>query len=290
MKKETNWITIPEEALHTPAASSGKPKKNSAPVTNKLFWGAGFIIVVIAVFAMIAPTQFNSLLRGSLFDTTGLPEDEVGKPMGLTNLVPSESEEEAEIDSESSSEGDEVSQPEPVVQPEEDAVTISVEPISGPEDVEVKPVAEEETPGDELIQELKEQIEQLQAQREQQDKDLQDLAKIVQSQSVYPSAPTSITSTTAIGQPSAQSGFRQNPYTVTITPEEMLRQNMARGGQYAQQPPAYTQPIAYQQTYQESIPQTDRTPDTGPSEVMIIAFLLTFVSLIGWKLIRLSIA
>ncbi|MCK5608177.1 hypothetical protein KAR91_40220, partial [Candidatus Pacearchaeota archaeon] len=66
-KKQTNWITIPEETVHTPVSN----KKGEPPVKNKLFWGASFVVLIVVTFALLAPSQFNELLRGSLFDAPG---------------------------------------------------------------------------------------------------------------------------------------------------------------------------------------------------------------------------
>ena len=69
-KKTTNWITIPDEKLHTPADSAAK-KKGPEHAINKWFWGIAFVVVIVITFALLAPSQFNQLLRGSLFDAPG---------------------------------------------------------------------------------------------------------------------------------------------------------------------------------------------------------------------------
>ena len=135
-----------------------------------------------------------------------------------------------------------------------------------------------------LIADLQKQINDLQQQREQ---DLEAL-KAAQT-NLYPSATTGVTATTQIGQPQAvQPGFRANPYKVTITPQQMLQQNTGIVGQYAQQVPAYqaTGYQAYQQpTYQATV-TSKATPETGPSEILIITFSLTFLGLVSWKFVR----
>ncbi len=401
--KKTNWITIPEEKVHTPVSkTSGKKEKDSGGnMRNKLFWGIGFVVMAIAVFAVLAPTQFNTLLRGSLFDAEGVdtpvasPEDLLS-PNQQEGEDSEENEEEGGVsDEEMPAEADEEPPEEnyveePVVQPEEEAVDISVEPVSepeeeGPEDcgtdlscflphledcslakmayeseilekgfeadheitgsenddclmnvlyttvtipqmaqkeavcklekgtydedqfvtlyentdeflekcsgpaVEaleayLAGLAEEEGAQAELIDELNKQLEELQKQREEDIKAMEELAEAAEG--MKPAAPGTVPgvdTTAAIGQPSAvqQPGFRVNPHTVTTTPEAMLRQNQASGYQVAQAVP--------QPTAQVTTPEAVRTPDSGPSEVMFIAFLLTFVSLLGWKLLRLSL-
>ena len=151
---------------------------------------------------------------------------------------------------------------EPLVQPEEEPVAIAVEPISVPEEVE-EPEVEEPDVQAELIAELTKQIEGLQKQREEDMQALQDLTALVQEQEVArPAAPV-------------QPGFRANPYVVTITPEEVLRQNLAMGVQ-----PAVTPTPTYQ------VIPAEVTPETGPSEMMIIGFIITFLALLGWRFVR----
>lgn len=344
MKKSTNWITIPDETLHTPASKAGSAKKsavetkhaaykkkgkNSDLVTSKLFWGIGFVVMAVVVFAALAPNQFNELLRGNLFDAEGTGNP-ISSPSDL--LTPDGVAEESETDESddtAEAEGDAVETShgtsldeedegyvsEPVVQPEEDAVTITIDPIVEPEDVDVEIVdggepssddtaepsgdqpdtgladtvetvhepSQEEDPQAKLIEDLNQQLADLQKQREEDIKAMQELADVTKP-SAPEGVPPSITTTTNIGQPSAiQPGFRANTYTVTVTPEEMLRRNMSGGYQIAAQP-------VVQPAYQVSTPSAVQTPDTGPSEIMFIAFLLTFISLLGWKLIRLSLA
>lgn len=334
MKKSTNWITIPDETLHTPASKAkGKSKKQgkkSESVTNKLLWGIGFVVMAVIVFAVLSPSQFNDLLKGNLFDAEGVGSP-VSNPSDLLAPVDgAEGEDEGDLDgaegegegeedgAEGEGEGegeedgaeeegesededpveDEGYVSEPVVQPEEDAVTITIDPIVEPEDVDVEMVDGGEGEGEgeadaaedpqaKLVEELSKQLEQLQKQREEDIKAMQELADVTKP-SAPEGVPPSVGATSTLGQPPAvQPGFRSNTHTVTVTPEEMLRRNMAGGYQVAQQ--STTQPV-YQPAYQVSTPPAVQTPDTGPSEVMLIAFLLTFVSLLGWKLIRLSLA
>ncbi|MFC1734451.1 hypothetical protein ACFL6I_29485, partial [candidate division KSB1 bacterium] len=158
MKKQTNWITIPEETLHTPVSGAGQSQNLSRPVKNKWAWGIGFVVLVFAAFAALAPSQFSELLKGSLFDTTGSAEEgeesglfgapgsenPIGSPQDL--LAPSLGEEEPEPEPEEEPEpepeemieeepDDDLYETPPVVQPEEEAVSISIEPIvTGPVD------------------------------------------------------------------------------------------------------------------------------------------------------------
>ncbi len=142
-----------------------------------------------------------------------------------------------------------------------------------------------------LIEDLKNQIENLQGQREEDKKTLEDLAGALgQEETVHGAAgtstlPTSITSTATIGQPSAvQPGFRLNPYKVTLTPQQVLSQNTAAGVQFAQAASVNT----YQQAQAQSAPviTSGTTPETGPSEVLLLTFVATFLALLGWRFIR----
>ena len=110
--------------------------------------------------------------------------------------------------------------------------------------------------------------EELKAQKELQDQALQDLAQLVSEGEVRPAAPVGIETTTAIGLPPAvQPGFRVNTHVVSITPEEMLSQNLAEGVQVAIPTVA---PTPVQPTYQP-VP-AEKIPETGP-EAWVIAFI-----------------
>ena len=152
-----------------------------------------------------------------------------------------------------------------------------------------------------LIADLKSQIDQLQQQRQDDIKTMQDITAAVQDQTTHSSAPetvpASVTSTATIGQSqTVPPVFRANPYKVTVTPEQMLQQNSAQGYQYAQQNTGYSQ-SAYQQSYAQTqqnqqtaqsyqVANSGTTPQSGPSEVLLLTFVLTFLGLVGWKFVR----
>ncbi len=417
--KKTNWITIPDEKNHTPA--SGKAKSQGAvPVKNKLFWGVGFIVLIFAAFALLAPSQFSQLLQGNLFDTSGVseedrkvslipekhaPDNDSGKDDSAATEIKDEPSAETDTSASTATESDESegTTDNQVVTAEDEAVSISVEPISTPaepvdceedmvcflasltdcklskvnfsftaldkdftadlkitgeegsdcimsveftkspvqaivgesfdlklakgdyteEDIEklltnadeLKTANNDSTPKDyanflagnladeaasteggeqnKLIEDLKKQIENLQGQREEDKKTLEDLAVVLDDQdgtthgaaSDSAALPTSITSTTTIGQPPAvQPGFRVNPYKVTVSPQQVLSQNTAAGVQYAQSATIST----YQQAQAQTSPivTSGTTPETGPSEVLLLAFVVTFLGLISWRFIR----
>jgi hypothetical protein len=107
-KKSAQWITIPEASLYTPvsegakasppkvgpaksglSAESGAKAGNPDLVKNKLLWGVGFVIVLVAAFAVLAPGQFSKLLQGNvLFDTSGVSNDQATNVISPLNLLP----------------------------------------------------------------------------------------------------------------------------------------------------------------------------------------------------------
>lgn len=155
-KKPTSWITIPEAKLHTPVEKAGETKKTASSggsevVKNKWAWGIGFVVMMVAAFAVLAPNQFSSLLKGSLFDTSGLPEGEGGVISPL-NLLPTQEQmtgqaEEATVpetppaEEPTPVEETPVSEPEPVLEAQEQPEAISVEPVTQPEAVSIEPVS-----------------------------------------------------------------------------------------------------------------------------------------------------
>jgi hypothetical protein len=157
-KKSTQWVTIPEASLHTPASEARKASasKSDSPdrVKNKLFWGIGFVVLLVAAFAVMAPAQFSQLLKGSLFDTAGVSPDQTTGVINPLNLLPTATKEET-APAETTTPAPEATTPpadqpapetttppsaEPVVTPEEQPTTIAVQPISTPEEVKVEPV------------------------------------------------------------------------------------------------------------------------------------------------------
>lgn len=89
MKKDTNWVTIPDDALHTPASSSKKGSKKAIQevdanhMKSNIFFGAAFVVLVLVTFALLAPSQFSGLLKGSLFDASDVAKDNL-----KINLLP----------------------------------------------------------------------------------------------------------------------------------------------------------------------------------------------------------
>jgi hypothetical protein len=168
---------------------------------------------------------------------------------------------------------------------------IAIEP-SAVEDIVTDIVSDTDTQA-KLIADLKKQIDNLTKQRAEDVKTIQDIADTVIDQAAdatHPAAPTTTgattatTATTAIGQPSTLTpGFRANPYTVSVTPQQMLQQNLGSGATYTAQSASYTTTTTYQPT---TVVTTGTTPETGPSEILLIAFIVTFLGLVGWRFIR----
>ncbi|MBI5421907.1 hypothetical protein HZA44_02130 [Candidatus Peregrinibacteria bacterium] len=141
-KKSTQWVTIPEASIHTPvsgAQKSAAPKKGENPdfVKNKWFWGIGFLVVVAASFAVLAPAQFSSLLKGNLFESTGLPEGQTSGVLSPLSLLPTET---PAAETPATPAEPAVAEVKEVVAPQEKPVNVAVEPISTPEEVKVEPV------------------------------------------------------------------------------------------------------------------------------------------------------
>lgn len=181
-KKSAQWITIPEASLHTPVSGVAKAPPSKAGKTelvkNKLFWGIGFVVVVVAAFAVLAPTQFSKLLQGNvLFDSPGVSGTDTTALINPLNLLPqqggatkpsdatvtppasqgssatppadqgtSASDSGTSQDSLKPSAPEAPSAPanppqaEPVVKPQDQPINVAVEPIVTPEPVVVAPI------------------------------------------------------------------------------------------------------------------------------------------------------
>lgn len=326
---------MPEEGgIHTPVESSEKKEgKAGSPVKNKIFWGAAFVVMIIITFAVLAPGQFSSLLKGSLFEKSGLSGENIASPISPLALLPQGDIEEAEevidegvgeggleeIEEAIVGEGEDVSsgtsdeasaeteapagaeedEDRLIIEAEDQPVTISVEPVAEAETIEIEPITEDGEGT--LITELQEKIKQMEEDRDDQLEAIEELTKLVQNQMEQDTraaapgeVPPGVATTAGIGQTGqARPGFRPNTHTVTVTPEQVLQQNKGLIAKYAQQEfAAVTAPTAsYQEIYQQATaikiqPTAERTPETGPSEMMLIAFIIAFAALTGWKFLK----
>ena len=134
-KNETIWITIPDE---TTSASTDGPALKAAveaygrgsvdKVRNKGFWAVGFVVLVAALFLLLAPQQFASLLKGDLFDGSFqvIPDYEAQQGGALFG---DNEEEEGGV-------GTEEAKDENVVEAEAEAVSIQIEPVTTVDETE----------------------------------------------------------------------------------------------------------------------------------------------------------
>jgi len=119
-KKSTHWVTIPEETIHTPASGHSKKGENMSG-KSKLFWGAGFIVLVIVTVALLAPQQMANILQGNLFEQSGFQPLEIIPEEEPVAELTEEPEEEPVTE-----EPEDVT----VVEAETEAVSIQIEPVA----------------------------------------------------------------------------------------------------------------------------------------------------------------
>jgi len=295
--KSTHWVTIPEETVHTPASKpSSKTGKMSAK--GKIFWGAGFVIVIVITFALVAPNQMANLLQGNLFEQAGIT------PLGL---IPSEEPAATEVTATEEA-APEVAAPADVtvVTPETEAVTVQVEPVvtegaaeTTPEEVattettvtegaaetiEVPGAIKEELDANrKLLDELSKQVTEFKEKDEEKTKIIEEL---VAEETMKPAAetlPPAVTTTTALGQ--VPTGYRANTHIVTMTPYEALQKNTAY--MESKQTGAYAA-TTEQQDYSAQLARAQGTPDSGPREILLITLALTLAAMLGWKISKLA--
>lgn len=291
-KKSTHWVTIPEEKVHMPAPS---PKEKKNGVNHKGLWAAGFIVVIILGFTLVAPQQMANLLQGNLFDTSGVPQEQVEQPIQPLEILPEQPApaEEAVMEKEP-----ETPAPQNVVEAQTEAVSIQIAPVAEPE----TKMAEGEAMQPETVAEAQPQParpaggpadEELKAELDANRKLLEELSKqlaevkgegqAAPAEAVHSAASdTAAEVTSVIGQPQAAtpSGYRPNPYRVTVTPQQVLQQNTAVAQANAAPPPAI--PAAATQTYYDAqLAAASGTPESGPA--LTVALILTFVTLVGWR-------
>lgn len=282
MKKDTRWITIPEDTLHTPVSTPAKKSEGpksmaSAPVKNKFFWGVGFVAVVLVSSAMLAPDQFNTIIQGNLFDAPGVIPPTLTQTVSSLGILPS-----GAPSATSSTPEFLVTLPanldQVVVQPETTPVSVQVVPLVSaplPSVPAPDPIALDANAR--LIAELKKQVEDLKAQQQQ-------TAAAPAPVDLHAAASTeAATTTTFLGQTSPE-GYRLNAHRAPVSPQVVLQQNLA-GGYRAVPSSAASVPSS---TYRANLSGVRGTPDSGPREVTTIALIMTFLIVIGWKGYKLS--
>ncbi len=315
--KSTKWVTVPDEKVHTPASKGKKGKATRAqdPVQNKLLWGIGFVVVIAVTITALSPQDINSLLQGNIFETAGTPASTVNQEIKPLEIIGDDEEEapaepaaEVETETTEAEEVEEVQEAEPVSsQPETEAVSIAVEPITEAETIvldDLEPIASDEdenlTANEKLLKELAAQVEDLKAKDEASQDMIEDLVTTISEEGTLrgsapgtvplaPEAPAvtppAITTTNIISQPGAVTGFRANTHTVAQTPQQVLAQNQgiiaASGGTTVVSTPVLVA-VADISAPSTDLSGVNATPETGP-EALMLAMLLAFVSLLGWK-------
>ncbi len=297
MKSSTTWITIPEETFHTPVSTQEpRPKtdkKSASEVKHKFFWGVGFAVVLVVSFAMLAPQQFNTVIQGNLFDAPGVEAPEITQVVQPLGVLSTQSQT-LGVQTPALS-GAEVANEEIVVQPETSPVSIQVAPLAleNPEPVEIPAAAPSPVldANQRLLQELRQQVGDL---RNEQPISvpfvlpsvpglaLPNLTLPLDLRAAAPEA----AATTAIFGETSPTGYRLNTHRVTVSPQTVLQQNLS-GGQYVTQPQT-SQIRVNSPLYQANLSRAQATPDTGPHDVMLVAFILTFIGLLGWKAVKLG--
>ena len=367
--KSSNWVTIPEEKIHTPVSKKVKKRfvdTSSEKVKNKLFWGAGFIVLVIFTAALLAPRQLASILQGNLFDSTSqgfdfIPEDSFEDP----EITQVEKEPSSANNGQVSNSDFHQDEPEQslVVEANTDAVSIEIDPIitqvqednldknidqsdnlnDSQLDVQIEDSSDDISPSsiddmlvpsdsevntdpakDEidanrlLLKQLSEQISEFKKKDEEKTKIMEDLIDITvnsDNTEIHASAPdvvdttlelsdTSSTDTTAITTPPVSTtnnlavtattsfgesalgsdGYRVNTHTVNITPQQALAKHSAVQANHI---PQNTLSVSESTIdYSDSYSRLDTTPESGPKESLLLALILSFISLLGWRLLK----
>lgn len=294
-KKTSHWVTIPEETVHTPVSKKKKKSADSMPAKNKIFWGAGFVVLVIFTFALLAPTQMATILQGNLFDQglTVVPEGAFEDPQSST--VQEEVTEE-DIVKEVAEEVEVEPEIDLAVEPVTEAVSIQIDPVATEEKTDEEVVEAEaevvtEEPEEELdanqklLEELSQQVADLKEKDEEKTKIIEDLATMVEEEELHSSAEVTpaVTATTTIG--STTTGYKVNTHTVTMTPHEALAINTA---QYQSAQATVAAGGVTAADYSAQLSSADGTPESGPKEAMLLALTLTFIALLGWKMRKIS--
>ena len=178
--KSTHWVTIPEETIYTPASEVSEIS-NKIGRKNKIFWGAGFVILVIFTIALVAPQQTANVFQGSLFEEgfqsleiiPPFEEGEEATEEGSENGIESNTEEGTDEEtSDLKTESGEASLSEKetektVVEAETEAVSIQLEPVAitidepAEEDEETAEEKDEMELSDDVIEVTEEDLEDM---------------------------------------------------------------------------------------------------------------------------------
>lgn len=288
MKSSTQWVTIPEERIHTPVSnpvkrSDAKPQTRALAVRHKFFWSVGFVAVILVSFAMLSPQQFGSIIQGNLFDAPGVEAPDLTQALRPINVLPVTPE---VTDAAQKEQTPAVSVTESnVVQPETTAVDVQIAPLSTGQPAETDNTLQAELDANKrLIEELKKQVDALQGGQPQ----------VFMPPVIIPFLPTDLRSsapetaeiTANLGQTASGGPYQMNTHKVTLDPRMVLEQNRAAGRYVIRPQTSLYAPSTL--AYQADLSRVKGTPDSGPKEVMTVALIMTFVIVLGWKAYKLS--
>jgi len=284
MKKDTRWITIPEDTLHTPVSTPAKKSEGlksmaSAPVKNKFFWGVGFVAVILVSSAMLAPDQFNKIVQGNLFDAPGVTPPTLSQTVSALGVLPSGAPASAPAAPEAPA-APPANPNQVVVQPETTPVDVQVTPLVSA--VQAPQASVEQDANARLIKELKKQVEDLKAQQQQ-------MAAAPAPADLHAAASTDAATTTAILGQTSPEGYRLNSHRAPASPQVVLQQNLAGGYRAVPLKSSVRRgSSAAVSAYRANLKGVKGTPDSGPADVAGIALIATFLMVLAWKAYKLS--
>jgi hypothetical protein len=322
-KKSTHWVTIPEEAIHTPASKSAA-RESAMSGKGKLFWGTSFAALVLVIAVLLAPQEMANLLQGNLFDQTGLPattetvsEDKQPVEIADAEAITETTGQSLTGQSDGQSDTEQVTaQPaaeQPGVQPsgatftqpETEAVSIQVEPIKPADSGQQNPaedgvntaaqgeavttggIKEELDANKKLLEQLSQQVAEFKEKDQQKTAIIEDLTKIAQGQTadIHSSAPETDAAIPAAVTTTATIGQVQTGYRVnTHTVQITPYQALQQNTMRFQAQQQISGTSMTAEDYSAQLAQAKGTPESGPREAILIALSVTFLSLIGWKI------
>jgi hypothetical protein len=217
---------------------------------------------------------------------------------------------EAEGDDSSQDDSEEEAGSEPEAEPSQDteALEDDTETEEAPDETDAATDSSLESELDanrQLLAELSKQLAELKSQNEESEEEVRNLRELLEEESdqedetddLRPVAGSSTTTTTIpvttqqpISQPSptGTTPYRFNTHTVQVSPYQVLQQNR-QAQQAAQQHLVQANVGAASSTsssYNAQFAGAQGTPETGPRETLILAFIAAIGLYSGWKLIK----
>ncbi len=275
--KSTHWVTIPEETVHMPDVSGAPALK------HKGVWAVALVVLLAVGGVMVAPERFQRLLQGNLFETGGTPAQE--QPIQPLSVIPVNTEPAAMTEPAPAAVTSAQIQESPsLVAPQTEAVSVQVTPA---------PASDAEA-AQQLMQELQKEIgaqaETVAIRPVAPETPITPQVPAATEVTVAPvvatAAPAALQTAVTVGQTPAEPVYRQNPYRVTVLPQTVLEQNQNRLPAPAAAPQTYA---AASQGYTPSanLGGAQGTPESGPVESLALAFLSAWISIMGYKTLRL---